>query len=355
MMMTLMIGLFVLGGVSAYGQLAENPATVVLPDDPAASEPKTKTLYESVATNEARDIVMVGSTMPYFIMPDVSFNFAYFNEAQNPKGYEGTEKTRSWFDWEFPAGASHMFVNPNNVLRPPVITDPADYPFNPVYELKGSEAGTSPWIRVTWGDPGDTYLKVREFPEMLFTSPACKSTDTVTIPISVIAQPTMAFMSVGPADKPFSFFACVPNVNATNPYTINFPVEGFTQSSDLKVTYTLQVYELDGLTLRRTASGTFGTAADSDDKMTAGTKTNPYSDTIEETPITSLDYVTNEYGVYVLSINKITDLISIKCDIDITAGIEENDTITANVFTFNVIPQPKAGRTYHIPNSFPAP
>ena len=342
MMMTLMIGLFVLGGVSAFGQLAENPSDkkIVL---------ESKDLYEhgynkdnatsdTPAEGEARDFVMVGSIMPYFIMPDRNYNPAYFNQ----QNYNATNLTRSWFDWVIPATAtSHTFMTPNDVARPPNGA------------LNQVATATSPWVSVTWGNtPGDTELTVSEFPEMLFTGSACVNTGLVRIPVSIIARPTMTFRQVG-APLAYADFACVEKVgdgvgDNDDPFEINFPVTGFTQSSDLQVAYSLQIYEFDGTTPHSVLSdpieGIFKTA-----DMTTGTTTTPHGPNIVQTPVTALKYDATVYGVYALTISTITDHISEKCGI---TGITAPTAGGANVFRFTVIPQPKAGRTYHVPNNF---
>jgi hypothetical protein len=53
-----------------------------------------------------------------------------------------------------------------------------------------------------------------------------------------------------------------------------------------------------------------------------------------------------DYGDYKITVTKITDRIARKCDMlgDLNAG--------QDVFTYSVLPQPKAGKTYHIPNNF---
>lgn len=291
----LVSGMLLMSMSQAFGQL-------ILDDDPSGKNLPldSKTLFEhgynkdNVSAKDSRedvDTVMVTSVMNYFVMPDTSYNKSYFEQSN----YEATNLTKSLFEWTI--GNSSSFTHQS-----------------------ANSTSTSPWIKVTWGSTlGKTTIKVKEAPQGL-TSPTCEGDET-EIDVYVIAQPTIGYNSTD-----FETSDCYTVINVGSAY-YDFPVSVTTSSSQVLVNVSIVKKDLDGNIL--------GTYTENDVPVSSGTFHLEFS-----------DYGSGGYGIYEVTITKITDHIARKCDVE---GL-----ITSNedVFTYSVMPQPKTGTIYHIPNNY---
>jgi hypothetical protein len=285
----LITGIFLAGMTHSYGQISDKPNNNNLSLD-------GKTLYEhgynstgQDTSREDRDSVMVTSVMNYFVMPDKNYNAGYYAQT----GYAATNLTSSNFVWTVP-GASGTFV--------PQIPNPT--------------TGTSPWIKVTWIATGITTIKVKEEPQGLAGS--CDSEET-EISVVVIPKPTIGFNQTG-TPPAYAASDCYSDADiATAAY--DFPITVTTSSSQVLIDYSIKKTDLAGAVTTTPVTGA---------PVTSGTLRLTFSD----------------YGEYEVTITRITDRIARKCDV-------EGDILTgADVFTYNVMPQPKTGPVFHIPNNF---
>lgn len=259
-----------------------------------------KTLYEhgynkdntssADVPREDRDTVMVNSVMNYFVMPDTYYNKDYFQQND----YKQTSSTKSKFEWTVAAGNTAAPQNAN-------------------------PTGTSPWIKITWGTTtGATDITVKEIPQTI----VCDG-EEATIPVYVIAKPTIGFNQTG---TPAGYTASGCYNDATKVGSYNASLTVTSGSSQVLVDYTVEKTDLyTGVTTV--------VATVTDAPLAVGTNS----------PLT-VNFT--DYGDYKITVTKITDRIARKCDMlgDINAG--------QDIFTYSVLPQPKAGKTYHIPNNF---
>ena len=172
--------------------------------------------------------------------------------------------------------------------------------------------GTSPWVKITWGTVGATTAKMKEIPQGLAT--VCDGAVT-TIPVFVIDKPTIGFNALTASD-------CYDDSNIGSA-SYNFPITVNTGSSQVLIDYT--VYRTDLLTGIKAAY-----ASKNNVEVTNGTGI--------------LNIVFDDYGEYEVDITKITDRIARKC--------AEEGIFNSGVFTYTALPQPKAGKVFHIPNNF---
>lgn len=258
---------------------------------------------------EDRDSVMVGSTMPYFVMPDATYNAAYIASAASGS-YAQTNLTTSKFTWTPPANGSFVsFVNPNS-----------------------KDGNTSPHVMIKWNtrsaNPSTDTIRVVETPTeyngQAITN-SCPGPE-VKVPVTVINKSTVQFglqNGVREASNCWKFDPAAPN-SSSNVYP----------SFDFPLTLTTEVAGNRGVKVKYTV------------KKDAGSESADIE--VNVTDITKLPVTFNDFGVYTVKITEITDPISRKCSI--TGDI--STTATENVFTYIVLPQPKSGATYHIPNNF---
>ena len=306
---------------------------------------------------EARDIVMVGSTMNYFVMPDANYNPEYYTQGDLPIGEEpswaNTQLTKSIFDWQMvddedatvSIGFVLVFQNPNETLVE-----------------EEDEEGTSPWAKITWETPGDFSIKITEKPAAL-AGTDCESGTPSVIPITVIDVPTIAFVNQKIEEGPdvFQKVAChtfddgepeaEPPVLPA-PYKAQFPVTVNTGyfnpdvSDEIRITYNIRRLEID-----KTEDPNYGKVGgvfkdivvdiemDQDD-LTDGRYT--LIGTIE-VDIASTD----KHGYYEITILSVEDHIARKCDV-----VSEEVTSGADKFTIAVLPGITPGSTFHVPNNF---
>ena len=305
----LISGLLLTNVAPIFGQVSDTPTGNKVDVTTTSSESAHKgELYEHgynkgglAAAVEIRDSVMVGSVMNYFVMPNKSYNPAYFATGQND--YAATTLTSSEFVWSLKNGlgaAAPQNANPTT---------------------------TSPWVKIAWGlVAGIDTIAVVEKPTGL--SLTCKG-DTTKIPVVVIDKPTVGFNQVG-SPLAYADSECSDEVSGTQPASYEFPFNVTTSSSQVEVELSIVHTDLAGNVSAATTSTEFVTLT-----LISG---------INYTGAVSLDF--SAYGEYAVTITKITDRVARKCDVegDINAG--------QNVFTYSVLPQPKTGPIYHVPNLF---
>ena len=289
---TFFIGIFLTGiTYNVLGQtISDTPSGNNFPLD-------SKTLYEhgynSSGVDSPRediDTVMVGSVMNYFVMPDKNYNTAYFGQGS----YAATNLTSSEFEWI--VGNSSSFT-----------------------PQSANTTGTSPWIKVTWGSTtGATTIKVKEAPQDVDIS--CVAEDT-EIDVFVIAQPTIGYNLAG-----YAASQCY-NTTAVADADYDFPVSVITSSSQVLVNVSVVKKDLDGTVL--------GTYPKTNVPVASGAFHLEFN-----------DFASGGYGIYEVTITEMTDRIARKCDVSGIINLGEN------VFTFSVMPMPKTGPVYHIPNDF---
>lgn len=298
----LILWMFSIGISSVFGQISNVPTNHNVSLD--------KTLYEhgynkdNLTTpdspREDIDTVMVTSTMNYFVMPDTYYNKVYFQGTN----YAATNLTGSKFDWTVTNGTA-VAQNPNTATTP----------------------GTSPWVKITWNATGAAEIKMKEIPQNL--PAACEGAET-TIPVYVIAKPTIGFNQTG---TPLAYSASECYTDATiGGASYNFSFNVTTGSSQVLVNYSVKKTDLwTGVVT------TLPGAMDVPVTLTPGAP-GVYTG--------AMQIYFSAYGEYEVTITKITDRIARKCEVDgsINAG--------QNVFTYSALPQPKAGEVYHVPNNF---
>jgi len=323
MMIALLIGLFVMGGTSAYGQLIDPGRTLELDDRVLYERGYNTTNPADPQTGpgqaEERDLVMVGATVPYFIVPDRIYNPEYYD---NNDDWEATEKTESQFSW-LVRGVNTLlptFIRPNTI------------------QYGGTESKSSPWVTFTWPNNvlGFQTIEVKEMPPELFGL-ACESSDVSEIPVTVINQPTLKLNGNNSDNS-----ECAPNIGVGSEFWIEIPIEATTESSDIIAKYTMVFTPL-------------GSNVDPDDIITTE-GTVPVTFTSSEiTELEGRDLIEIDegllkisvlkHGKYDITITSITDHVARKWDFDIPIN-------TLNKFEFTVLPSPAKGRIFHVPNRF---
>jgi hypothetical protein len=157
-----------------------------------------------------------------------------------------------------------------------------------------------------------------EKPQGLTT--ACDGEETV-IDVLVIAKPTIKFNQTGTVPAYLAAGCYTDATKADAKY--DFPITITTSSSQVEVDYTIERKDLytDAVTPYRTVTG---------EKVSGG----------------MLNIEFDDYGEYKVTITKVTDRIARKCD------VLGELTDATKIFTYSVLPQPKAGKAYHVPNNF---
>jgi hypothetical protein len=156
----------------------------------------------------------------------------------------------------------------------------------------------------------------------------------------VISKPEVKFVAQGAiGEEVFELLECIPVDEQDEPFSVivNFPITVQTESSQVEVDYELVFIDLEGTRTSR--------------PDVSNTRITVVSTTSAEgiTTITgSLSLTITEYGMYEMTVTKVTDRIARKCETEGIVVAANN----ANVFTYTVIPQPRAGRTFHVPNNF---
>jgi hypothetical protein len=228
---------------------------------------------------EVRDSVTVTSVMTYFALPDRSLSPDY--DYTTSAGIHDFTKLNTTFAWSL-----------HNAY------------------------GTVPSIAVAivdiaWHTVGIDTLKVREIANI---SASCIG-DEVKIPIAVIARPSIAFDQVS---GQYSLVDCVPGVTNTNIHSHSFMVTTTTSSSQLVVTYNLEITKGASTTTSSGIANISGGGA------------------------FTIDF--NDYAVYEITITAITDRISRKSNVD---GVMIPN---ADKFTYTLVKPAETGPIYHIPN-----
>ena len=147
--------------------------------------------------------------------------------------------------------------------------------------------------------------------------------------VNVYIKPTIGFSQVGSA---YADAECYGETAETVFY--DFPVNVATSSGDVKIDINIVKKDMMGNT---SASSPFTVT-----EISVSTLTGTFR--LDFTGYTEAD--ANVYGVYEVTITKITDSITraYHAEGDINAG--------QDVFIYSVLPQPETGPVYHVPNNF---
>ncbi|MDR1154108.1 MAG: hypothetical protein LBL04_05305 [Bacteroidales bacterium] len=289
------LGLFLLGMTSAFGQISPTPTDHKVTTDKILWQ-HGYTSAGDESDDEKIDSVTVGSTMPYFIMPDPLFNTVYFAGAS----YSATDLTESKFTWTVstPANGSVTMQNPN-------------------------DNSTSPWVKIKWNITGLVDVSMTEE-----QGAGCES-DPVPIPVRVIKKPEIRF---GEISSERAVTECVTDFST---HTYDFPVEALSggvisESSDVIVTYNVKFDPLNG------------DPSSSQPNLTANVSGGA-SFTLDNS-------VLNAHGTYTIVITKVTDRTSRKCtfeggESEFLLGGDDVET-----FVYTMLPKPQPGKAYHVPN-----
>ena len=279
---------------AGYYQHGYNSANTGAPDSP----------------REDRDSVMVGASMNYFVAPDRFYNSAYYAQS----AYTNTILTKSKFTWTIPNGTI-SYQNQN-------------------------ATSTSPYVTITWtgpsASPSTDTIRVVETPVeyngfVLPVGSICPGAE-VKIPVTVIPKPSVMFGVVSGTRESSECADFDPGQadGAGNIYPVfNFPIVPVSAGN---------ISEADGVVITYTITKDNDTEGPELTKKITGAKTNSMN----------LPVKFSDFGKYVVTIKSITDRIAQKCNIT-TDNV--STTQTDNQFTYYVLPQPNAGKTYHIPNN----
>jgi hypothetical protein len=267
---------------------------------------------------EARDSVMMGATMHYFVMPDTAFNRAYANagKADADNWIGGTASTKSSFAWSITPATPIGTVTP---------------------VLPNSGTSTSPHVTILWtgvsaATPVDTIVFVetpKEYKGVALPAGSVCDGNPVKIPITSIHQPNVMF-GVNENSTRDTVVCAESNVGIK----LNLPLAGLGAGGN----YGSVISEASGVTIDYTIAKDGGT---------------PVAETAKFPSLKTAAYrwklPVSDYGVYEIVITKITDRIATKCNIT-----DNNVSLTTadNTYTYVVMPKPASGPTYHIPNNF---
>jgi hypothetical protein len=247
---------------------------------------------------EAIDSVTVGSTMPYFIMPDVNYNSTYFAQSS----YSATDLTESTFNWTISKSATGTIA-----------------------AKAKNDTDTSPWVEIKWNDTDLVNVTMIEESQ----SGSCTS-DPVVIPVQVIQKPEIKFGEISGERK---FTECVPTLGA---HSYAFPVVPLTnavisESWDVFVTYDVTFTPLNGIP----GSPQSGTAPVSNGSFTLD------------------ELVLDDYGTYTIVITGISDKTSKKCTFEGgETAFNLSNNIADETFAYTMLPKPQPGKAYHVPNKY---
>ncbi|MDR1154107.1 MAG: hypothetical protein LBL04_05300 [Bacteroidales bacterium] len=229
---------------------------------------------------EVRDSVTVTSTVKYFVLPDPAVSPEY--KYDTPSNTVDFSKVNSTFAWS-------------------------------LINSRGTAAGTTPIVSVTWNTTGIDSLKVKETPK----TGTCAGKET-TIPVAVIAKPEIGF---NPNGGLYSDGACYAQTQVTAGIDYPFAVTLTTQSSQVLVDYTVTKDGTDYSPLNGT---------DVPVSVTGGNITLHFTD----------------YGKYVITVTKVTDRVSRKSEVE---GVI---TPAGKQFEYDVMKPVQTGPIYRIPNNY---
>jgi hypothetical protein len=233
---------------------------------------------------EERDSVTCNSVMKYFVLPD-----PFISPDYNPANAVDFSKVNSTFAWSV------------------------------MYSFNRTNGSTTPIVEIEWKLPNivDT-VKVQEMPNM---GAACTGTVT-SIPVAVINSPMIMFNFVPPLwDLKDS--ACYTQAEVNAGVNVQLPTYVETKSSQVLVDYTVTkdgaaFPSLDGTNVRVANNG--------------GT----------------IDLTFPDYGLYEVTLTKVTDRISRKSRNK--SGDPIDGMINLPKYTYRVMAPAKAGPVYRRPN-----
>ncbi len=307
-------GLLMFGVIHVSGQAMPDPIPVTIVLDKAGyyqhgnNKNNTTIGTPDPSGRETRDSVMVSSKMKYFVAPDKFYNKTYYDQNV----YTNTSITTSNFVWTIPSAIGTLNA----------------------YENKNT-TNTSPYVTIEWTAEGQGDITIVEKPVITGLSVTCDG-EPNTIPVTVIPKPNVMF---GLKDGTRTAAECAtfdPNEadGSGNEYPIfDFPLIPASTATGAVISKANKVVITYSIT--------------KDDGTEGGDQTVTLASANAATGQLSLKF--NDFGKYVVTIKSITDRIATKCGIT-TANV--STTTTDNQFTYYVLPQPKAGKTYHVPNNF---
>jgi len=253
---------------------------------------------------EARDSVTVTSVIKYFVLPDPGGSPNY-----NPANAVNFSDVNSTFTWSLGSRSS-----------------PSAFP-----ALGTTNGSTTPLVEITWGNvAGIDSIWVREIP---ITNASCAGAGN-TIPVAVINKPNISFT---PDDGIYADSACYTLTEVTAGVTYNFDMTVTTQSSQIWVDYTVTkngvaVPSLDGEDVPLT-----NIVRDSGSGLIIGG---------------TIPLIFNDYGVYEVTITKVTDRVSRKSTDAAGDWILGTITSAGAKFTYSVMLPVRTGPIFRIPNNF---
>lgn len=292
---TVILTLLVMVSIDGWGQassLSVNSETLARAGYNAAGVDKS-------ANTEARDSVTTGSTTRYYVVPDASANTLYTGVL--------TGTLTSGFKWNVntKTGTADTLTSGNAI------------------NAVGAFGSFTNYRGITWAGIGTLNLTVQEI-----SAAGCGGTPT-TIPISIVAAPTVAYpTATGVEDTCFSGTAGSLNIQVTKRFYVNYttPIPGpSTQDIQIKVN------------ISRNNGGTPAVVATGLDVTFTRTSSTSGYFTIPNT--TEFDY----FDRYTITLASVSDRISRK-------GNFWNPATGNTDFTYHVYPVPTTGTIYHLPN-----
>ena len=247
-------------------------------------------------TQEERDSVTISSTMKYFVLPDATANPNY--KYDTPANAQSFDNVLSTFTWGFRrSGGAALGTTTGSPTNKHIIS-------------------------IQWNTVGVDTIRVNENPVN-----GCLGTET-KIPVAIIPKPTITFNQVGNPSS-YSDGACATQTEVDNGIDYSFPVTAISQSSQVKIDYTITFTPVNGI---------------------AEAPVNVQSATVSGGSFTvNLKNTGNRYGSYEITITKVTDRISRKSGIESTG----TDLLTSGgsaTFTYNVLKPVETGPIYRLPN-----
>ena len=268
-----------------YGQTT--PPTSVVIDSKTYYQHGYNSVGGPDRPEEIRDSVTVTSVSKYFVLPN-----PFVSPLYNPTNALVFTNVNSTFPWTL-RNSLGTITNGNN----------------------------TPLITVTWGNTtGIDSVRVTETPTQL--GAVCIGSGT-SIPVAVIAKPTIAFNQVNSA---YADSTCFTPAELLAGVLRNFAVTATTQSAQLQVDYTV------------TRNGVAYPALN-------GTNV----------PVAvggNISITFSEYGRYEITITKITDRVS-RNSFDAAGNSIVGDITTAGArFVYHVMPPVQTGPIFRLPNRF---
>jgi hypothetical protein len=296
--MTAALAIIFLGYANSWGQ---NTLTV---NGQTLSRDGYNAAGVAAPTTEARDSVTTGGVYRYYVAPDASANTSYTAVL--------TGSLTSNFKWDVntKAGSADTITSGNGI------------------NAIGAFGAFTNYRQVTWAGTGTLNLAVVE------RSPAGCSGTATTVPISIVAAPTLQYPSAGGIEDS-CFTGTEPlNIIPTKKFWVNFtsPISGFDKGIQMHVNIT----RANGGTPTTIVSNLAVT-------FTQTSATSGYF-TIPTGAANEFDY----FDTYTVTLVDVSDRISRKAN-NTATGLW-SAAGTNNTFTYYIYKTPTTGPIYHLPN-----